>query len=287
MNNNRKVAITVRYDSLREETMHLAEQAGFKYVCMGFGEADIFTHDGWEKQISDIVSELERYHLECADVHLPVYDLRDSGEITDPVIDRSILRCVRAAKMLGANVCAYHSRSHFIDGKWGAPLDLDASLKDNITALAPIVEEAEKQNVIIGVENMPPAMYPDHKDDLYSDMPEELVDMISAFESSHICALWDTGHAHLTDRDQADQVRYLGKRIKATHIHNNMRDYDMHYPPSMGNIDWQSVMKAFRDIGYDGYLTLESSYYHGAISDAYVRHLYDCICRLDDMLNAE
>ena len=285
MNGNidRKVAITVRYHLFCEETMALAEQAGFRYVCMGLGETDVFEHDDWEKQMARLSADLEHHHLQCSDVHLPVYDLRISGEKTDPVLDRSMIRCLRAANMLGASVCAYHARSHFVDGLWGKPLDLAASLQDNLTALAPLVEEAEKQNVIVGVENLPPVPYADHKDDLYADKPEQLTDMIGAFRSEHICALWDTGHAHLMDFDQADAIRSLGGLLRATHIHDNARNYDAHNPPSMGSTDWPRVMGAFRDIGYRGFLTLESSYYHGALSEDYVRHLYGCICRLDDL----
>lgn len=276
---DRKVALTVRYHLFREETMEYAERAGFRYVCMGLGETDVFEHDDWETRIAALSSELERHHLQCTDVHLPVYDLRISGETTDPVTDRSILRCLRAAKMLGAEVCAYHSRSHFVGGTYGNPIDRAASLRDNLAALAPIVEEAERQGVTVGVENLPPVFYADHT--------KELTDMIGAFSSSHICALWDTGHAHLMGFDQADAIRSLGGLLRATHIHDNPRNYDAHNPPSMGTIDWRRVMDAFRDIGYRGYLTLESAYYHGPMAEAYIRHLYDCICQLDDMLTEE
>ena len=275
---DKKVALTVRYHLYRDETMECAEKAGFRYVCMGLGETDVFEHDDWETRMAELSRDLEKHHLRCVNVHLPVYDLRIPGDTTDPVTDRSILRCLKAAKMLGADVCAYHSRSRFVGGKYPGALDREHSLTDNLSALAPLVEEAEKQGVIVGVENLVPGFYPEY--------PDEMLDMIDHFHSDAICALWDTGHAHLFDFDHAAGIRKLGHRLKATHIHDNPKNYDAHNPPSMGTTDWNSVLHAFKQIGYNGYLTLESAYYHGPMTDLYIKHLYECICRLDDMFAA-
>ena len=52
--------------------------------------------------------------------------------------------------------------------------------------------------------------------------------------------------------------KFLGKRIKCTHIHNNFKRQDLHLPPDCGDINWENVMHAFYEIGYDGPLTLET-----------------------------
>ena len=69
---------------------------------------------------------------------------------------------------------------------------------------------------------------------------------------------WDFGHANMLAFNQADAIRTLGKRIECTHVHNNFKKQDLHLPPDCGNIEWDKVMKAMNDIGYDGPLTLET-----------------------------
>ena len=60
------------------------------------------------------------------------------------------------------------------------------------------------------------------------------------------------------EQAQEEAIRLLGERIKCTHIHNNFGENDPHLPPDAGNIEWAKVMKAFKDIGYEGPLTLET-----------------------------
>ena len=89
-------------------------------------------------------------------------------------------------------------------------------------------------------------------------MLARLCDSVNA-KNVGIC--WDTGHANIMEHEQPqdEAIRFLGKRIKCTHIHNNFKNYtDLHQPPDTGNIDWDQVMKAFREIGYDGPFTLET-----------------------------
>ena len=87
-----------------------------------------------------------------------------------------------------------------------------------------------------------------------------LARLCDSFDADNIGICWDTGHANILNKEspQDDAIRYLGKRIKCTHIHNNFSDLDPHLPPDSGNIEWDKVMKAFNDIGYNGALTLET-----------------------------
>lgn len=280
---DRKVAMTVRYHLYREETMRFAKEAGFKYICMGLGETDVFTYDDWEKRIGALGEELAKYGLRAVDTHLPVYGLLESSDKRSEVTERSMLRCLKAAKMLGADVCAYHPRTCYPTGNWEDGEDYERSHKDNVEALKRLAEEAEKQNVTVGVENMPPLIV-GGRSVFYSCFPEQLNAMVDALGSKHVCALWDTGHAHLMPYDHAGAIKTVGSRIRATHIHESGGEFDAHNVPSVGTLDWEKVLTAFADIGYDGYLTLEASYRHGALSDLYVRYLYETVCRLDDIL---
>lgn len=47
----------------------------------------------------------------------------------------------------------------------------------------------------------------------------------------------------------------------ALHIHDNDKLHDSHKPPFTMNIDFGPIVKALKEICYDGYFTLECSYY--------------------------
>ena len=55
--------------------------------------------------------------------------------------------------------------------------------------------------------------------------------------------------------------RKLGGRLVngCTHVHDNFGDTDAHTLPYYGKVDWESVMKALADIGYNGDLNYEAS----------------------------
>ena len=54
-------------------------------------------------------------------------------------------------------------------------------------------------------------------------------------------------------------IRALGgKRVKALHVHDNDLVRDVHTLPFTRKIDWDEVMTALKDIGYDGELTFEA-----------------------------
>ena len=78
------------------------------------------------------------------------------------------------------------------------------------------------------------------------------------------------GHAEIMGEDTSavDMVKTLGKRIKALHLHDNDKHKDSHMPPFSMTIDYKPIIKALKEIGYDGYFTLEA-YAYLASFDSY------------------
>lgn len=271
MNN---VSITVQYTAGYEKIFEIASSVGFKYVNMGFGSSDVFEKSDWEEKIYEIKQKLDKYGLKCSTTHAPYYDLLISAEISSEALDESQKRCVLATKMLGADIVAFHPRTHLTNGQ-----SKEKSFKENVKAFTPLVEVAKKCNVKIGIENIP--IFPDHLDiEFYSCYTEDQIKLIDFFGSENVCGVWDTGHANLMNYNQADAIKKLGTRIKATHIHNNHKEMDAHILPSLGTIDWDGVMSAFKEIDYKGDFTSESIYIDNSLIDLYIKHLYDDLSAL-------
>ena len=63
----------------------------------------------------------------------------------------------------------------------------------------------------------------------------------------------DTFHAHIEEKDPPAAIRKAGSRIAHVHISENDRGV-----PGTGGVRWAANFDALRDVGYDGWLTVEA-----------------------------
>ena len=82
------------------------------------------------------------------------------------------------------------------------------------------------------------------------------VDELSDPESIGYCL--DLGHCGLVELDAADEIRTLGHRITALHVHDNDFMQDQHILPYQGHADWKSILAALKEVGYNGAFTFEA-----------------------------
>lgn len=72
---------------------------------------------------------------------------------------------------------------------------------------------------------------------------------------------WDTGHGNLNKINQPEAIRQMGKRLKALHINDNRGEKDEHQLPYLGNISWEPLMLALKEVEYAGDFTYEVVYF--------------------------
>ncbi len=65
--------------------------------------------------------------------------------------------------------------------------------------------------------------------------------------------LFDTFHANIEEKNIADGLRTVARHLKHVHTCENDRG-----TPGSGHVEWGPVFAAIREIGYDGWLTIES-----------------------------
>ena len=68
----------------------------------------------------------------------------------------------------------------------------------------------------------------------------------------------DLGHCGLVELDAADEIRKLGHRLTALHVHDNDFVSDQHILPYHGNADWKEILAALKEVGYPGPFTFEA-----------------------------
>ena len=106
---------------------------------------------------------------------------------------------------------------------------------------------------------------------------EDLKELLLRVDHPMITACWDTGHANHffpDDCDQYSSICALGNKLTAIHFHDNAGYFsderkhyriDMHMPPYMswcGSLNYDAVLQALCDIGYQGTFNFEVTAFH-------------------------
>lgn len=160
-------------------------------------------------------------------------------------------RAIECTAEAGGSICIIH------------PMN-DGTPEENAEMYFELLPFAKEHNVKIATENMwnwlPNA---EHSSFAACATPESFNAHLDAVNDDYFVACLDIGHAEMkgSNTTAADMVKALGPRLKALHIHDNDKLHDSHKPPFTMAIDFVPIVKALKEIGYNGYFTLESSYY--------------------------
>ncbi len=87
----------------------------------------------------------------------------------------------------------------------------------------------------------------------FLNLTSQCVDVVDRVDSSACKILLDTFHMNIEEKSLGDAIRLAGNRLGHFHACGNDRG-----APSPGNIRWNEVVGALRDVGYDGPLVIES-----------------------------
>lgn len=93
--------------------------------------------------------------------------------------------------------------------------------------------------------------------------PESFNEHLDAVNDNYLTACLDIGHAEMKglNTSAVEMIHALGKRLTALHLHDNDRWHDSHQIPFSMQIDFDAVVKALKEIDYQGYFTLEADSY--------------------------
>lgn len=276
---NRSISIETFNDVERfKQGLKWVKDAGFRTVNINFRGNVCFREDR-EDYTKALREELDRQEMKCGQTHLICYDIYKLSEIIDEETERAINNGIVLSLILGSPWAIYHPRTSLTTN-----FDSKAALYDNREALKPLLETGEKYDVGVCVENIP--IFPDcPRFRWFSSDPDDLCELVDSFNSDKICVCWDTGHANLMSFDQPKVIRQTGKRIKTTHISSNYKERDCHILPVFGYIDMDKIMKAFKDIGYEGDINLEVTNVMYRLREAYYKFCYEACTILKEMFD--
>ena len=234
-----------------EESLEYIARAGFPAADLSLisvcAHGNILETDRWPEFVDSCRKKLEETKLIPCQAHAYFAQNKAAVYGTEGFERDQMLteRTINAAAILGVKWVTVHPLS----GTY-LPDFTDARIMDlNLRLFARWGEAAAKAGIGIAIENMirPP----------FND-PEQLLRLLDLLGDDTLFGIClDTGHAHLNEIDIPAVILRFGKRLRTTHIHDNHGKYDEHLLPYLGDIEWDKVMRAFRESGYEGAFNFE------------------------------
>ena len=165
-----------------------------------------------------------------------------------------IMRAIECSAEVGAEFCVVHPHSQL-------------GPEENAMLYATLLPFAKEHGVKLAAENLYDWDHAhDHAVFASCATAEGFWDVLNAVDDDDLVACLDIGHAemeYISGSNSAEaMVRSLGKKIQCLHIHDNDKWHDSHQLPFTMDIDFVPIVKALRDIGYDGWFTMEAASFY-------------------------
>lgn len=232
-----------------KKAAELIADCGFKYLDYTPPVAE----DNWKTVMTEDVKLFSDYGLTVYQTHAPFNRYGTYGQNHGICLDR----VAEATALLGAKYIAVHGDEFDFDKYEFSP---QRALWYNHEMFAPYVEQAEKMGFKLAFETV---FEDDYIGRRFTSQPDELKELILSFDSRNAVCCWDFGHANVQfPTEHAQRIREFGSIVECTHVHDNSGN-DSHQLPMTGDINWQEIISAFKDIGYKGIMSIE--YSHGRL----------------------
>ncbi len=231
------------------EALKYVAESGFRYVDYSFGidyntGTGIFSSDP-DGFLEELKKKCEEYGVKYVQAHSPM-----GTPLADPddKLLKATIACIEACGKLEIPYIVVHS-GYLKD------ISKEETFKRNKEFFEKLFPAAEKAGVTILVENFDRMVF----DDFYwIDNAPDLLEFVEFVNHPLLQVVWDTGHGNHQKLSQEDALTLLGKYVKALHVHDNDGSVDLHMCPYTGTLDFDSLMKGLKKIGYKGYFTFEA-----------------------------
>lgn len=234
-------------------TFALAHDAGFEGVETALGDAGEISLTSTERDLLAVRRQAEDagialYSLSCG-LYWDTWLNADSAAERQKAKD-IVKKQLETAKILGADTILVLPGCVTSVNDANRVCDYVTAYERSLEALRELAPEAEKMQVNIGLENVWSKF-------LLS--PVEMRDFIDKIGSPFVGAYFDVGNVLVSGYPE-HWIRALGSRIKKVHFKDFRRavgTLDGFVDLLAGDADWPAVTAAFREVGYDGWVSAE------------------------------
>lgn len=237
-----------------KESISKAKELNFESIELNLEAEGEITLASQEKQLLELKRFAEDTGLEISSILAAIlwkYPLTSEDKITAEKGKDAVKKAVEIASIFQADTVLV------IPGVVGsvllAPTDVypyDTVYKKSQEVLKELAPFAKEHQVYLGVENVW---------NKFLLSPTEMRNFIDEIDEEYVAAYFDVGNVLLYGYPE-HWIRVLGKRIKKVHLKDfrtSVGTLDGFVNLLEGDVNWPEVMNAFKEIGYDGYLTAE------------------------------
>lgn len=219
-----------------------ASRIGFEGVEITFGGPDEegILRLAREERQQQYLDELEAHGIQAAGTHLMVLHENHLKDPEDPLAVKWVEQAIPATSNLGTEVILL---PFFFEGA------IEERHEQEYVAdvLKELASEAEANGVILGLENTLSA--------------EDNMFILERVDSPAVKVYYDVGNSHFFGHDIYAEIPFLGDNICQFHIKDNP-----HYM-GQGDIDFVRIFRAIDEIGFQGWMNIETLPVSGDIDD--------------------
>jgi D-psicose/D-tagatose/L-ribulose 3-epimerase len=116
-----------------------------------------------------------------------------------------------------------------------------------VEGLAKAARHAQDLGVIICIEPL------NRFETYFLNTQQDAAKLVEEIGASNVRVHFDTFHANIEEQNPAVSLRALAKLLGHVHISENDRGI-----PGTGHVDWRGILSVLQQLGYDGWVTIES-----------------------------
>lgn len=221
-------------------------EMGFDYLELAM-DAPLGHYSVIQKQKKDIIKALNKHRMGLV-CHLPtfVYTADMTESIRNASLDEMLNSLDTAAELEVSKAVLHPS---IVSGLGN--FIMESFRKYAFESFEKIADKADKKGICLCLENM----FPRYK---FLFEPKEFTEVFERFPGFKMTL--DTGHANIESKDGKRVLEFItmfGNRIKHVHISDNSGKRDDHFPIGKGNVNFQNIIQALKNVGYKDTFTLE------------------------------
>jgi D-psicose/D-tagatose/L-ribulose 3-epimerase len=220
--------------------LELVKEIGYDGVEVPLFDLDRAKWAGWARRLDGLGLERTANHV-IAPEHNPVDP--------DPVVRQRAFEHMQAVvdccAILGASVLA--GPHQIALGVFSGRGPTDDEWKRSVDHIRRVAEYADQAGVALVEEVV-------NRFELYLlNTMDQAIRFVDEVAHPNCRIHLDTFHANIEEKLPGDAIRRAGHRVGYVHISENDRGV-----PGTGHVAWDATFDALRDVGYDGWLTVES-----------------------------
>jgi D-psicose/D-tagatose/L-ribulose 3-epimerase len=218
-----------------------------KIKAAGFDGVELPIFGGTPAEYKPIRAELDKAGLKCTTVTILT---KETNAVSPDAATRQkavdwLKTVVDINHVLGSEtLCGpYHSAL----GEFTGTGPTEDEKKRSADVLRTVAEHAQQARLMLAIEYL-------NRFECYflntAAAARELVDRVN---HPNFRCMYDSFHAHIEEKDPVAAIRTVAPVLAHVHISENDRG-----TPGTGQVNWDATFKTLKEVGYDGWLTIEA-----------------------------